>query len=427
VGLRVFIPLTLVLALVAATPAAADLYQKKKSVDAQIAELQGKVAQTHEQENALKGEIASVSTEIRSLERQVGDVSLRLAPLEHELVLRELKLNRLNALFQVQTQRLEFLRREYAVALARLNARLVAIYEGGETDPLAVVLSVSRFSDFLDAIDYIRQIGDEDKRITDEVAMAKTEVKAARERTTAMRKVVAQEARVVAVRVEQVRQLRDELIAHHAALAATRAKKRQSLASLTANERAEASEMDALAAVSNQLAEKIRAAEAAAAAARAAAEAKALAEAQAQAQASSGSDQPAPPPPPAASPGTPSSSGLIWPVNGPVTSPFGWRWGRMHEGIDIGVPYGTPIMAAASGTVIYAGWMDGYGNLVVIDHGNGLATAYAHQSQIAVSLGQSVAQGQVIGYVGCTGHCFGPHLHFEVRINGSAVDPLGYL
>jgi murein DD-endopeptidase MepM/ murein hydrolase activator NlpD len=99
----------------------------------------------------------------------------------------------------------------------------------------------------------------------------------------------------------------------------------------------------------------------------------------------------------------------------------------MHEGIDIGVPYGAPIHAAASGRVIYAGWMEGYGNLVAIDHGRGLSTAYGHQSQIAVSNGQTVSQGQVIGYVGCTGHCFGPHLHFEVRINGNPVDPMGYL
>ena len=83
-----------------------------------------------------------------------------------------------------------------------------------------------------------------------------------------------------------------------------------------------------------------------------------------------------------------SSSGLIWPVSGPVTSPFGWRWGRMHEGIDIGAADGTPIHAAASGTVIYCGWESGYGNLVVIDHGGDLATAYGHQSSIAVSCGQ---------------------------------------
>jgi murein DD-endopeptidase MepM/ murein hydrolase activator NlpD len=118
---------------------------------------------------------------------------------------------------------------------------------------------------------------------------------------------------------------------------------------------------------------------------------------------------------------------LIWPVNGPITSPFGWRWGRMHQGIDIGVGTGTPIKAAAAGTIIYCGWESGYGNLVVIDHGGNLATAYGHQSSIAVACGQQVAQGDVIGYVGCTGHCTGPHLHFEVRIDGAPVDPLGYL
>jgi murein DD-endopeptidase MepM/ murein hydrolase activator NlpD len=98
-----------------------------------------------------------------------------------------------------------------------------------------------------------------------------------------------------------------------------------------------------------------------------------------------------------------------------------------HPGIDIGVPEGTPIEAAASGTVIYCGWESGYGNLVVLDNGNNLATAYAHQSRIGVSCGEHVNQGQVIGYSGCTGYCFGPHVHFEVRINGSPVDPIGYL
>src|SRR5206468_7534629 len=124
---------------------------------------------------------------------------------------------------------------------------------------------------------------------------------------------------------------------------------------------------------------------------------------------------------------TPSAAGLIWPVSGPVTSPFGYRWGRLHAGIDIGVPYGTPIHAAASGTVVLAGWTGGYGNYTCIDHGGGLATCYAHQSSYAVSGGAQVSQGQVIGYVGNTGHSFGAHLHFEVRINGNPVDPLGYL
>ncbi len=119
-------------------------------------------------------------------------------------------------------------------------------------------------------------------------------------------------------------------------------------------------------------------------------------------------------------------------MQGPVTSPFGPRClpngdCSFHPGIDIAASTGTPIHAAAAGTVIYAGWMDGYGNLTVIDHRGGLATAYGHQSSIAAGVGSTVSQGGVIGYVGCTGYCFGPHLHFEVRVNGEPVDPLGYL
>jgi murein DD-endopeptidase MepM/ murein hydrolase activator NlpD len=99
----------------------------------------------------------------------------------------------------------------------------------------------------------------------------------------------------------------------------------------------------------------------------------------------------------------------------------------MHEGIDIGCAFGAPNRAAASGTVIHAGWLGGYGNLVVVDHGNGLSTAYAHASSIVVGVGQSVSQGQTVSLVGSTGNSSGPHLHFEVRVNGNAVDPLLYL
>jgi murein DD-endopeptidase MepM/ murein hydrolase activator NlpD len=117
-------------------------------------------------------------------------------------------------------------------------------------------------------------------------------------------------------------------------------------------------------------------------------------------------------------------------VNGPIVSPFGPRWGRMHTGIDIAAGTGTPIRAAAAGTVALIqseASSGGYGNFTCIQHSGSISTCYAHQSSIGVSGGQSVSQGQVIGAVGCTGHCFGPHLHFEVRINGTPVDPLGYL
>ena len=124
---------------------------------------------------------------------------------------------------------------------------------------------------------------------------------------------------------------------------------------------------------------------------------------------------------------------LAWPVGGEVTSPFGWRihpilgGRRMHTGIDLGSVTGEPIRAAANGLVILAEEWGGYGRAVVIDHGGGLSTLYGHQSSIAVSVGDEVLAGDVIGYIGCSGYCTGPHLHFEVREVGAPVDPMLYL
>lgn len=123
----------------------------------------------------------------------------------------------------------------------------------------------------------------------------------------------------------------------------------------------------------------------------------------------------------------PRRGGWAWPARGQVTSGYGPRWGRMHQGIDIGAPTGTPILAARPGTVIYASAMRGYGNVVMIAHGSGMTTLYAHQSVVLARIGQHIAQGQQIGRVGCTGNCTGPHLHFEVRINGIPRNPRSYL
>lgn len=387
---RLVIGLAVLLAVGA--PATAGIIAKKQSVDQRIADLRNRVEAAKAREAALQREIDSASVQIRGLERQVGDVSERLAPLARELALRELKLNRLNALFQVQSERLAYLRDEYRTSIARLNRRLVSAYEADAPDALSFVLAARSFSELLDGLDYVRTIADRDKQIADEVGTAKEEVTAALARTKVARDAVRAQAQIVAVRVHQVRVLRDELLASKGRLVEARARTRVSLASLSAKERAEASEIDALQQVSAELAAKIQAAQSHSTVQR-----------------------------------TASASGLIWPVGAPITSPFGWRWGRMHDGIDLGAAYGTPIEAAAAGTVIYAGWLGGYGNLTVIDHGGGLATAYGHQSRIVVQVGESVAQGQVIGYVGSTGHSTGPHLHFEVRVNGQAVDPLGYL
>ncbi|HEY7694186.1 MAG TPA: peptidoglycan DD-metalloendopeptidase family protein [Gaiellaceae bacterium] len=383
--------LGLALLLLAATPAGADIVDRKQSVDARIAALQDRVAAAQEKETALQGEIDAVSGQIRGLEQQVGDVSSRLVPLEQELRLREVKLDRLNALYEVQSDRLSFLRDEYRIAIVRLNRRLVTAYESNPPDELSVLLSSRSFSAFLDGVDYIKLVARRDRQIADEVRSSRDEVAGALARTKAARNDMLRQAKIVAVRVRQARALREQLLASRGLLVEAQSRKKADLASLSAREQAEAGEIDSLQQVSAQLAAKIQAAQ------------------------SHSSVQHT------------GSGALAWPVSAPITSSFGWRWGRMHEGIDLGAAYGTPITAAAAGTVIYAGWLGGYGNLTVIDHGGGLATAYGHQSGIAVSLGQQVAQGEVIGYVGSTGHSTGPHLHFEVRVNGQAVDPLGYL
>lgn len=124
---------------------------------------------------------------------------------------------------------------------------------------------------------------------------------------------------------------------------------------------------------------------------------------------------------------------MIWPLAGTVTSEFGWRThpiygtARYHSGLDIGGDYGQSICAADSGTVSYAGWISGYGNTVIIDHGGGISTLYGHNQSLAVSVGQSVSQGETIAYCGSTGNSTGPHCHFEVRINGEPVSPYNYL
>jgi murein DD-endopeptidase MepM/ murein hydrolase activator NlpD len=122
-----------------------------------------------------------------------------------------------------------------------------------------------------------------------------------------------------------------------------------------------------------------------------------------------------------------SPTGFIWPVQGVLTSGFGPRWGRMHTGIDIAAPAGTPIHVAKAGDVIYAGWLNGYGNTVVVDHGDGVATLYGHQSRIGSTEGQTLNQGDVLGFVGSTGHSTGNHLHFEVRLDTKPVNPRPYL
>jgi len=394
---RFLLPLCLGVALlaVAGSALATGPTEHKQRVDQQLADLHSKIASARAREQALTAEIASATTEIRGLEQQVGDVSRRLEPLERDLALHQKQLDGLNALFRLQTKRLHFLHRQHRIAVNRLSLRLVAIYESdANADTIEIFLTSTSLSDLIDRFELTGHIAAQDKRILRAVTVARNEVHRAKVHTKHTRKKVASVTRVIAYRTAQVRSLRDSLLAQQNELASARGEKQQAAQAAHESIKEFLQEAGELEQVSAELAAKIR---------------------------SAGSPAPTTPP---------SSSGLIWPVNGPVTSPYGYRCllgsCGLHPGIDIGVPQGTPIHAAAAGTVIYAAWLGGYGNLTVIDHGGGLSTAYAHQTGFAVT-GGHVSQGQVIGYVGSTGFSTGPHLHFEVRVNGNAVDPMGYL
>jgi murein DD-endopeptidase MepM/ murein hydrolase activator NlpD len=385
--------LAFLVVLVCATPAFGDDVGKKHQIDTRIGTLQDRVAEQKAREAALRNDVARFTTQIRTLEAKVGDVSLRLRTLEADLGLHQKRLNALNKLFHLQDARFRYLNKQYAASIATLNHRLVDIYESDTPSTLDLVLGARSIQDALDQVNYMNEIAEQDRRIAAQVRYAKLQVKAARAKTKKLRTRVQSETAVISARTSQTRSVRDALQGAANDLATTKQQKLTDISKLTAEEQASLSEIDALQQASNDIAAKIRAAQAG----------------------NTGQTT------------APSAAGLIWPVAGPITSPFGWRWGRMHQGIDIGAPTGTPIHAAAAGTVIYCGWEEGYGNFVVLDHGGNLATAYGHQSAIAVTCGQQVEQGQVIGYVGCTGHCTGPHLHFEVRVDGNPVDPMGYL
>jgi len=400
---RRLLPLV-VLALLIAAPAAADnIGRKKHSVDTHLSQVQQQLAQSRQQEAALTRQVASLTTSIHRIELRVGGVSQELSALERDIALHRQRLAKLGSLLRLQTHRFHVLRRQYHRAVLRLDRRLVHIYEEPTPTTVDVLLAARSFHDLLDELNYLGAIAAQDKQIAADVKTSKLRAAAARRHTLSVRQTVSAETQVIRGRAQQVLILKAQLLANQAQLAGARGAKQRALGATQSQIQQEVGESQSLQAASDQLAAQLQA--------------------QAQAPDSPGgaTTSTGGSPPPAGAPR------LIWPVSGPITSPFGMRWGTLHPGIDIGVPTGTPVHAAAAGTVVWCGWMSGYGNFVVIDHGGGYATAYGHNSRVAVACGQQVAQGQVIAYSGCTGFCTGPHVHFEVRVNGTPVDPLTYL
>ena len=327
-----------------------------------------------------------LTTDIARYSDQIEQVAGEVATLRNREALVQEQLDEVKARLRRERDRLEILRDRLGHSLRTLRQRLVAIYKSDQPDALSVILNADGFADVLERYEYLRRIEEQDAAIVDRVRTLRDDT-----RDTVERIEVARDE--IAAKKAELQRTREQLEVREAELDTVRDRKAGALDEVRVD-------IDRLEGDIGDLEGQI----------------------QAQLQAAA----PATAPLPAGPIQGESASGFIWPVNGPVVSPYGMRWGRLHAGVDIAVPAGTPIRASKAGTIALAAPYGGYGNYTCINHEGGVSSCYAHQSSFAVTSG-SVSQGQVIGYVGCTGSCFGDHLHFEIRVNGSPVDPLGYL
>ena len=362
-----------------------------QDLQGQLNQKKSELQHKHDQAGVLSTTIQRYNERISVLEGQVATLRNRVAIVSTELQRKELELRR-------DQRQLEVMRSRLDRDLKALSDRLVAIYKSDQPDVLTVILNSNGFDDLLTRYDYIRRIEQNDTAVATRVRDLRDQTRSTVARVTAERDAIAS-------RKAELERTQAELESQQSALASARADQQSALDRVKNS----ATELEGdVSKLQDQIAAQIAAAQQAA--------------------------TPSVPVLPAGPVQGQSAAGFIWPVNGPVVSPFGPRTinggYENHPGIDIAVPSGTPIRAAGDGTVLLEqpeASSGGYGNYTCIDHGGGISTCYAHQSSFAVSVGDHVSQGQVIGISDCTGYCFGPHLHFEVRINGQVTDPIPYL
>ncbi len=334
---------------------------------------------------------AEARREAEAASSQLEDVATRLTELQRESNRLEAENNRLQASIDENRSKLEAKQAELESRVKIYRGRLRDIYINGQVNYLDVLLGANSFSDFASRMYLLQKIIKSDVELLDNIKKDTAEIK---ERQSLLDE-------------EQKELLHTKSILDNkkASVEKARAERAYLLYQAQEKEQESLAEWDRLLVVSENITAMLQ-----------------RMEASGSSSGSSSSQQ------------TPTSSKpLIWPCRGPITSYFGWRthpiFGttKYHSGMDIGVDYGTPILAAGTGTVIYSGWLGGYGNAVMVDHGSGMVTLYAHNQELTVSEGQSVAQGDVIAYAGATGYATGPHCHFEVRIHGEVTEPLDYL
>ncbi len=358
-------------------------------------QLRHRAASSDRAADSLAAQIDSDSRRIDATEMTIAAAGAELADLRNELSRSQAKLVALEGELRQTETDLSFARGQLKVGRGRLAQRLVAVYTSSEPDVVTILLGAESLVDAIEGMELKDRVLMQDRALVAKVTSEQNRLASARARIAALRHAQAAETASVARKTGEQQATLSTLVAQRESLVALRSQRRQSLAKIEVRRDAWEQQAAALEAQSVRLASVASAA-----------------------PSSPNLGQAA---------GAPAGGAFMWPVRGTVVSPYGQRWGRLHSGIDIAAPAGTPIAASASGQVMFSGSMSGYGNLVVIQHAGGIATAYAHNSSNAVGVGQSVGQGQTIGYVGCTGSCFGDHVHFEVRVNGTTVDPAGYL
>jgi murein DD-endopeptidase MepM/ murein hydrolase activator NlpD len=368
------------------------------SLSNKIQQVQGKIGHKKGTERVLSTEIAAYSAKIDRLQVKITGLRTRESVVQDSLDRSERELLQTQAELRAERARLIRLKKRLAQARAALATRLLELYESDQPDLVTVVLNAKGFADLIERADFMHRISEQDRSIVTLVKTARADAIATAHRLDRLEeRQQALTARILQRR-QEITAVKQDLIDTRVGYDGTRADKQNALSHVRAEREQLEGNLSDLKAQQAKIASTLQ---------------------QSQGQLPAG-------------PIKRGGGTLIWPVNGPITSPFCERraWESCHPGIDIGVPSGTPIHAAAAGRVALLqseAASGGYGNFTCIQHTGAMATCYAHQSAFRVSLGQQVSQGQIIGLTGCTGRCFGPHLHFEVRINGAVTNPLNYL
>jgi len=349
-------------------------------------------------ERVLTGQIAGYSRRIRRLQGKIFKLNNRQRVFQTDLDAKRAELERLRTDLRTERARLIRLRKRLTGTRAMLQSRLVEIYKAEPPDLVTVILNSDGFADLLERSEFIKRISDQDRRIVVIVRDAKIESVASEKRLDRLERRQQTVTEIVQKRRDEIAGIKHELIGTRVGYSRTKAGKAAALNKVRSDRHELQDHVDSLQAASSKIARQLN-----------------------RLQPQNAGDLPI----------RQGSGSMNWPVNGPITGSFGeQRPGHLHAGIDIAAGSGTPIHAADGGRVVLmqgTGASGGYGNFTCVQHTGTLSSCYAHQSRFGTSTGASVSKGQVIGYVGNTGHSFGAHLHFEVRVSGSPVNPLGYL